>query len=670
MASAQQISSYYASFGFRIDNASVSKLKTKVQEIKSFISKQLNINLRISRFTISKASLNTAIKEAIKKTGGIKLTVNAFSVNATALRLAVQAAFNSGTVLRVKVIPVIQHTNLPTIRTGGGGGGNSGGSGVLNRYGIQGIAGYATGVGVMNVNSVSEDLQSSKVSLNTITGGRGVDAYQWIKNQGNQVGFDYKNQLPVFSSYLGASVNKQGYDNSLESYKNLTQYGLTHGSDRVSLERAMLAIGQMWSKGKIMAEELNQQLAEAKGFSGAKSIIADSYQESIGGNLVGQKAEAALIDAMKKGLVETAKVMPIVTRRMGIQAAGGLAEYNMTTGAQHARFTNSLTNAVEVFGKGGFDEGMMRFFKFMADFLERHSEGIRKLGENFLKLEKAFERIVAVGERIFKFFNDLNPTLTNMGIILLPLTLIMNRFSWAMTGIALAMDDLDAYMSGGDSMIGRFVSYMKDLTGMDFTSLAAGFGLLALGITAAFSPLIASIAAIAALVAAYKYVQSLNKDNSSEVNSGGLPSSKDLREGVWTKGKSKLQGTFKGDVLLPIAASGSAMFPSLFNYLAKDKGDLVDWRAPEGAVAAGSMLPDELERLKLAVGTKQMSPAQAISYFNNRMSTPSGAQGNSKQPLIFKLDGTFNNQIVKIDDIYNALPYFQNGSQPAKSNGE
>lgn len=373
---------------------------------------------------------------------------------------------------------------------------------------------------------------------------------------------------------------------------------------------------------------------------------------------------------MKKGLVETAKVMPIVTRRMGVEAAGGLEAYNLTTGAQHARFSNSLTNAVEVFGKGGFDEGMMRFFKFMADFLSNHQDDIKVLGENFLKLEKSFERIFTIGERVIGFFNRLNPTLTNMGIILLPLTMIMNRFSMAMTGIALVMDDIDVYISGGDSMIGRFVSYMKDLTGMDLTSLAAGFSLLALGITAAFSPLIASIVAIASLIEAYKYVQGLNKDNSGEVGRGGLPTSKDLREGLFTKSKTKLQGTFLGNTFLPVAAAGSAMFPSLFNYLAKDKGDKVDWRGPEGAVAAGAMLPDELERLKLAVGTEQMTPAQAINYFNNRMSTPSGAYGNSDKPMIFNINGEFNNVTMTLEDmIKNAGAQFTGGSQPAKGNG-
>lgn len=672
MANAQQISAYYSLFGFRFDNKSVATLKNKVKEIKDHISKQLSINVKITKFTIGKRELNAAIKAAAAEAGGVKLSINSFSVNATELRKAVQNAFDKGVTLRVNATARTSNSPRTTASSTGSTNRSSFGTsgGVLNRYGMSGLAGYATGVGVMNVNQISEDIQTSKVSLNTITGGRGVDAFQWMKNQGNELGFDYRSQLPIFSNYLGASVNKQGYDKSLESYKNLTQYGLTHGSDRVSLERAMLSIGQMWSKGKIMAEELNQQLAEAKGFSGVKAIIADAYQESTGGKLTGQKAEAALIEAMKKGLVETAKVMPLVTERMGIAAAGGKEAYLRTTGAQHNRFRNSMTNAVEVFGAGGFDEGMMRFFKFMADFLDEHSDDIRELGNSFLKLEKAFEKVFNVGERVISFFHTLNPELTNMATILLPLSLIMNKFSMALTGIGLVMDDIDTYMTGGDSMLGRFISYMKDLTGMDFTSVAAGFGVLGLAITAAFSPLITVIGSITALIEAHKYVQSLNKDNSAQVGRGGLPSSKDLREGMFTKAKNKLQGTFLGNTFLPVAAGASAALPWLFNYVAKDKGDKVDWRIPEGAVKAGSFSAEELERLQVAVGTQQMTPSQAMSYFNSRISTPAGSIGNSDKPMIFNINGEFNNVTMTLEDlIKNAGAQFTGGTQPAKPSG-
>lgn len=669
MASAQQISSYYASFGFRIDQSSITKLKTAIKDVKEHISKQLSISVKITKFSIGKRELNAAIKDAAAQASGIRLSINSFAVNATELRKSVQSAFDKGVTLRVNATT---RTKDPAATRPRSQGGNTYGTtgGVLNRYGISGLAGYATGVGVMNVNSVSEDLQSSKVSLNTITGGRGVDAYQWIKNQGNQVGFDYRNQLPVFSSYLGASINKQGYDASLESYKNLTQYGLTHGSDRVSLERAMLAIGQMWSKGKIQQEELSQQLAEAKGFSGVKSIIAESYQESIGGKLTGQKAEAALLEAMKKGLVETAKVMPIVTNRLGIQAAGGLEAYNLTTGAQHNRFTNALTNAVEVFGKGGFDEGMMRFFKFMADFLEKHSEGIRDLGGSFLNLEKVFEKMVNTGERVAKFFAGMNPTFTSMGIILSPLLGIMSKFQFALFGIGLAMDDIDTYMEGGDSMIGRFVSYMKDLTGMDISSLGVAFTALGIGLAAAFSPLIAGMISVAALIEAYKYVQTLGSKELPVATGKGAPTLEEMVN--FSKiGFATVATNQKG------AGKITAGLASITNnltggYLGVGMGAIAgSWAPSEGLTSilaaardSGAIGQGEANRYMAGIGLGIMSEDEAKSRAFDQMLSKnfpaSAAVSAPPQPINVTIQGTVSDQTFKID---TAMTHFPNGRQ-------
>jgi hypothetical protein len=256
----QQLAEYFAKFGFKIDEKSVASIKQSIAGMKEHIAKQLNLNVKIEKFTISKRGLNTAIKEAMTGHGGVKLAINTFTVNATELRRSVQAAFDKGVTLRV---------NAVTKQGGSSSGSRSRkpreryetSANTLGRFGLRALPAFAVGAGIMQTNAISEDLQSSKMALNTVTGGRGVDAYQWLKNQGNQLGFDYRNQLPTFSSYLGASVNKQGYDNSLTSFKDLTQYGLTHGADKVSMERAMLAMGQMWSKGKIMGEELDVRLA-------------------------------------------------------------------------------------------------------------------------------------------------------------------------------------------------------------------------------------------------------------------------------------------------------------------------------------------------------------------------------------------------------------------------
>ena len=65
-----------------------------------------------------------------------------------------------------------------------------------------------------------------------------------------------------------------------------------------------------------------------------------------------------------------------------------------------------------------------------------------------------------------------------------------------------------------------------------------------------------------------------------------------------------------------------------------------------------------------------MTGAQAINYFNKRISTPAGAIGNSDKPMIFNINGEFNNVTMTLEDlIKNAGAQFTGGTQTAKPSG-
>lgn len=656
-----QVSSYFAKFGFKLDPTSINKVKSEVHYLKKFIANQLkNIKiekLEIGKLKINKSDINRAIKEAVNSgKGGIILPISRFSINVAELRKAVREAYYNGVVLTVNAVP---SKNFPFGKTPQSRSPYAGRSTLSGAFGagIGAAVAGATGYGIFSINQRSEDIQSSKVSLNTITGGRGVDAFQWIKNQGNALGFDYTSQLPIFSNYLGASINKQGYENSLQSFRDLTTYGLSHGADSQSMEKAMLAIGQMWSKGKIMAEELNTQLAEAKGFSGTKSIIAQAYQESIGGKLSGQKAEAALLEAMKKGQVITEKVMPIVTRLLGEQASKGLQEYQLTTAAQHNRFRNTLSNSIEVFGKGGFDEGMMRFFKFLSEFLDKHSEDIRRLGKGFLELEKAFERIVSGSGALMA--------------VLVPLWAVINTGIGKFGLLVGVLDEISVFISGGDSLLGRLTKYLEDLTGLDYNVIASGMAVVGFAITRAFSPMIAAVVAIGALIEAYKYVQGLKSKELPSVPSSGAPSLKDINNASSinlakaTENSSGFLGKSYSWFRLASNAAGNATgfsFDTLRGYQYANSGTVNQLGL---ALKEGLITEDEQDRYFRAMGVGLMSVDQVISNLSqirSRRDNPNIFPARQIPPIEITLNGSFNNERVNVMDLLGKFP--SQSSQP------
>lgn len=116
-----------------------------------------------------------------------------------------------------------------------------------------------------------------------------------------------------------------------------------------------------------MSEELNQQLAEAQGFSGVKSLVAEAYQMSLGrtGDQIKKNSEAMteLADAMKKGQVKTDKVFPFLAELLKRQSAPGLEVARSSAGAEESRFWNRMFRGWENFQKGGGETGLALFWK-------------------------------------------------------------------------------------------------------------------------------------------------------------------------------------------------------------------------------------------------------------------------------------------------------------------
>jgi len=711
MANSQQLTEYFASFGFKINTASVTAVKKQIASIKTDIEKKLTfkiklelrnpktiqrevnkalsgVSIKLNKFSVNGAALRREIREQANK--GVGVRIDNFSVNGAALRSAVQAAYDRGVTLninpRVNPLPRTRGANnestadrlLRSNRLARYGNAPE----VLNRFGF-GLGGAAAGLSVMGVNTISEDLQTSRIALETITKGRGDQTYEWLKNQGNEFGFNYRDQLPLLSSYLGASMNKQGYEKSLESYTDISQYGLTHGADKESSKRAMNSINQMWSKGQIMAEELKGQLSEAKGFSGAREIFAAAYQESIGGKLTGQKSERALIDAMKAGKVMSADVLPIVSRMMGEQAAGGIEAYKQTTGYNRGRFENAATNAVEIFGKGGFDKGMASMFAFLTKEINASSEAIKNFGNFFMHASRHVQNLIGTFTGLYTILHDINPTLTNLLLTLAPIYRIFGKWGVIISGLLLVFDDLKVYFEGGTSVIGAFIDELNQLFGMDAKPFVAMLGGIALAITAAFSPITAAIFAMSGLIAIYKALKARREADANIVErpriGAELPNAEDITQwhhkataqnaeaakgtGFWNEftangaHRGSVFGAWTGWMPLKATMNGALLTnPALREKLFK-------------AQSGGLLTQEQVSNLQYAVGSGYYTQEQASSaidrYVSERNLDPLGRKIEDQLKgvnLTLNIAGTLTDTSIPINlgDFQAAGAHFTN----------
>lgn len=103
-----------------------------------------------------------------------------------------------------------------------------------------------------------------------------------------------------------------------------------------------------------------------------QGIFAEAYQRLQGrtgsGILKGQKAIDEMNDAMKKGQLNSDKMLPLVAQIAKQMAAGGIDEARMASWAEENRFYNQLRAGRDAFRKGGGEEGLKFFWQMMQNF--------------------------------------------------------------------------------------------------------------------------------------------------------------------------------------------------------------------------------------------------------------------------------------------------------------
>ena len=118
-----------------------------------------------------------------------------------------------------------------------------------------------------------------------------------------------------------------------------------------------------------------------------KGLVAEAYQLKLGKNasnmLKGDKAITALTDAMKKGSVKTAELIPFLDALMRRDAAPGLAQARQSSIAGENRFGNEKDRFWDNFQKGGGESGVKKFWDMAAGMMTWFADNGAELGYSF-----------------------------------------------------------------------------------------------------------------------------------------------------------------------------------------------------------------------------------------------------------------------------------------------
>jgi len=459
------IADYYLEAGVKIDSKSLQKvdqmLKTLERKLKALNSGLAG--LEIAKFKVDDKALKRVLGDALDEASrSVTFEITKFDVNQQSLRKSLMAATQRASKEVSSTVRVNANVNAREARHSGGGY-NSGVRGALFDAALTG--GLAFG-GLGFFNERNQELQSSQIALQSILGQQqGQQSYDWLREQANRVGFDYRQSLPQFTGFLASASPLMGVEASQQLFQAISEFGLTRGATTESQGRAFYAIQQIASKGKVSSEELNQQLSEAMGFGESRSIFAQAFQMAQGGNLTGKEADNALREAMKKGNVQFSELAPFLTQIFSQRAAPGIAAASQSSRAQAGRLQNAFNDQVSLAGINGLEEGFARLFKSLAEGLQRTDDLTKSLANTFNASTYAFSAVVDL-------FTDLAvdglPKLADaLGVSESALLaaggaaafamLPFGKLALAIAGIALAVDDLQGFMEGKDSLIGRFL---------------------------------------------------------------------------------------------------------------------------------------------------------------------------------------------------------------------
>lgn len=413
-----EIARYWAALGFKVDQKEIKKvdstLKQMEKRLKNFgklSDKNLNITVNINKFAVDNKKLNTILGNALDQASSkVTFEISKFSVNRTALQATMQRAMrgsvsvNASTKSNYPVRDSARAQVTDNLSTGRVGARSSsarissanylhagGATGAFMRYGAASLPLIGGVYGASALNTANQDIVNANISAESVLGGRAKELMDRLSERSNYMGINYADTLPQFTKFMASSMPLMGVDSSQQTFESFMQFGRTRGASKVSMNRALTAVGQMSAKGQVMAEELKGQLGDAAGFGEVPQLFAEAYQIQTGGNLTGAKARAALMKAMQDGNVKTADVLPLVSKLMDELSRGGIEKARMSSSAQQARAENAITGRnglLQTFSEGGGETAFARLWGSFASAMKEAKPAVESLAKAFNEISK------------------------------------------------------------------------------------------------------------------------------------------------------------------------------------------------------------------------------------------------------------------------------------------
>lgn len=381
-----------------------------------------------------------------------------------------------------------------------GGQGAAGGDSTWRRHavtgGVAGAAmhwgrGFVPGLGgafaVSQMNQINQEYKGAQTALQAVSGQDYASNEAFLKALSKEQGRNFRDLAPQFTQILASSKDALGSQGTQDMFRGIMKYGTMMNLDPEAMKGSFRAIGQMFSKDKIQAEEAQGQFAER--MPAGMQLLAKAHGTTV----------AQLRADMQKGKLDPKKLIPELGKIMEnlAESTGGYAKALESTRVAQGRFNATFEESVILFADAGMDRALGNFFRGGADQMERSTKLIKALGQAFewmmIPVNAAIRLIGDFSEfvlpKLAEYFGTSEAAVTGFGIASLAAMTPLGRIAIAIGAIITALDDFATYLKGGESAFGKWMESLSPENEAKMKQLGAGIMELAghLGKLFAFS---------------------------------------------------------------------------------------------------------------------------------------------------------------------------------------
>ncbi len=436
-----QISSYYSSIGFRIDNASIKrvdqqmkmmeqKLRKQSLRFKKLMNEAFNQKnmpaIKFKAFSFDTLQLQKSAQIALNKTSRlVRMQISNFEIDQAALnrkmQTSIQRAANQAKV-STKFITGnsggygVFNANKPALSTRfaansypsipkqnafgyGAVSGISAGSMLLGGPTLLGTgAAYASLAGTRALYAGNQDAVSARHLITNVAAdprlskeenvSRGKQSFKYLYDESNRLGLNAKENADTYAKLLaGAMAAGNSLPTSQKMFSQVSEHATVMHLNNENTKRLSVAIAQIFSKGQVMAEELKGQIGDAS--PTFPSFVAKAWAERTKSGLSGGKAMGALMEAMKDGQVKS-DVMLRALELASTSARPGLVLSTQTSQAEANRIANTRSLTMQQASIEGVEDGFYRVNKAIGVFAKDLAPYAQAMSVSFAQSLGAF----------------------------------------------------------------------------------------------------------------------------------------------------------------------------------------------------------------------------------------------------------------------------------------